>query len=137
MRAIDLLGGTEIVSEEDCLELLSTQSIGRLALVVDDRIEIFPVNYAVDGGSILFRTNEGRKMRGSSSCGVAFEVDSIEPEAHAGWSVVVHGEPEDVTGEAQTSPDTVQPWAGRKEYLVRIRPRSISGRRVIPPSYLL
>jgi len=137
MRAIDLLGGTEIVSEEDCLELLSSQSIGRLALVVDDRIEIFPVNYAVEGGSILFRTNEGRKMRGSSSCDVAFEVDSIEPEAHAGWSVVVHGEPEDVTGESQTIPDTVQPWAGRKEYLVRIRPRSISGRRVIPPSYLL
>jgi uncharacterized protein len=135
MRAIDLLGGTEIVSEEDCLELLRSQSIGRLAMVVDDRIDIFPVNYAVEGRSVLFRTNEGRKMRGAGTGQVAFEVDSVEPEAHAAWSVVVHGEPEDVTGQVEPGADTVQPWAGRKEFLVRINPRSITGRRVIPPSY--
>jgi uncharacterized protein len=135
MRAIDLLGGTEIVSEEDCLELLRSQSIGRLALVVDDRIDIFPVNYAVDGRSVLFRTNEGRKMRGADAAEVAFEVDSIEQEVHAGWSVVVRGEPEDVTDQVEPGADAVRPWAGRKERLVRITPRSITGRRVVPPSY--
>ncbi len=135
MRAIDLLGGTEILSEQDCLELLETQSIGRLALVIDDRIDIFPINYAVDGRSVLFRTNEGRKMRGAGTGEVVFEVDSIEAEAHAGWSVVVHGEPEDVTEAVEPGADTVEPWAGRKEFLVRITPRSITGRRVVPPSY--
>jgi len=135
MRAIDLLGGTEILSEEDCLELLRSQSIGRLALVVDDRIDIFPVNYAIDGRSVLFRTNDGRKLRAAGDGEMAFEVDSIEAEAHAGWSVVVHGDPEDVTGTIEPGEDTVQPWAGRKEYLVRITPRSITGRRVVPPSY--
>jgi nitroimidazol reductase NimA-like FMN-containing flavoprotein (pyridoxamine 5'-phosphate oxidase superfamily) len=135
MRAIDLLGGTEIVSEEDCLELLRSESIGRLALVVDDRIEIFPINYAVDNGSVLFRTNDGRKFRGSGTAEVAFEVDAIEADAHAGWSVVVHGHPEDITDLGETARDQVQPWAGRKEFLVRITPRSITGRRVIPPSY--
>ncbi len=135
MRAIDLLGGTEIVSEADCLDLLRSQSIGRLAMLVDDRIEIFPVNYAVDDRSVLFRTNDGRKMRGACTSEVAFEVDSIEADAHAGWSVVVHGEPEDVTGRTAPDAESVQPWAGRKEYLVRITPRSITGRRVIPPSY--
>jgi uncharacterized protein len=135
MRAIDLLGGTEIVSEEDCLDLLRSQRIGRLALVVDGRIEIFPVNYAVDGRAVLFRTNDGRKLRGSGSSEVAFEVDSIEADAHAGWSVVIHGHPEDITDQAGTDPNNVQPWAGRKELLVRITPQSITGRRVIPPSY--
>jgi uncharacterized protein len=135
MRAIDLLGGTEILSEDDCVELLKSQSIGRLALVVDGHIDIFPVNYAVDGASILFRTNEGRKMRGAGAGEAAFEVDAIEPEAHAGWSVIVHGDPEDVTGTGPPGADTVQPWAGRKEFLVRIAPRSITGRRVVPPSY--
>jgi nitroimidazol reductase NimA-like FMN-containing flavoprotein (pyridoxamine 5'-phosphate oxidase superfamily) len=135
MRAIDLLGGTEILSEDDCFELLRTQRIGRLALVIDDRIDIFPVNYAVDGISVLFRTNEGRKMRSAGAGEVAFEVDSVEAEAHAGWSVVLHGEPEDVTGTVEPDADTVQPWAGRKEFLVRITPRSITGRRVVPPSY--
>jgi nitroimidazol reductase NimA-like FMN-containing flavoprotein (pyridoxamine 5'-phosphate oxidase superfamily) len=135
MRAIDLWGGTEIVSEEDSLELLRSKSIGRLAMVLDDRIDIFPINYAIDGRSILFRTNQGHKMRSASDGEVAFEVDSIETEAHAGWSVVVHGEAEDVTGKVESGADTVEPWAGRKEFLVRITPRSITGRRVIPPSY--
>jgi uncharacterized protein len=135
MRAIDLLGGTEIVSEEDCWDLLGSQSIGRLAVVIDDRIDIFPVNYAVEGRSVLFRTNEGRKTRGAGTAEVAFEVDSVEPEAHAGWSVVVHGEPEHVTGQVEPGAVTAQPWAGRKELLVRIKPRSITGRRVSPPSY--
>jgi uncharacterized protein len=135
MRAIDLLGGTEIISKEDCLDLLRSESIGRLALVVDERIEIFPVNYAVDGGSVLFRTNDGRKLRGSGGAEVAFEVDAIESDAHAGWSVVVHGHPEDITDHGETASDDVQPWAGRKEFLVRIAPRSITGRRVTPPNY--
>jgi nitroimidazol reductase NimA-like FMN-containing flavoprotein (pyridoxamine 5'-phosphate oxidase superfamily) len=135
MRAIDLLGGTEIVSQDDCLDLLRSESIGRLALVVDDRIEIFPINYAVDNGCVLFRTNDGRKLRGSGTAEVAFEVDSIEADAHAGWSVVVHGQPEDITDLGKPARDQVQPWAGQKEFLVRITPRSITGRRVIPPSY--
>ena len=127
----------EPIARDECMQRLRAQGVGRLGVEVRGRIAIYPVNYAVDDSSVLFRTNEGRKMRGAGSCEVAFEVDSIEPEAHAGWSVVIHGEPEDITGEAETIPDTVQPWAGRKEYLVRIRPRTISGRRVIPPSYLL
>jgi uncharacterized protein len=135
MRVIDLLGGTEIVSEEDCLEMLRSQSIGRVAMVVDDRIDIFPVNYAVDGRSILFRTNEGRKLRGASTGAVAFEVDAIEAGAHAGWSVVVHGQPEDVTSRVDPAADPVEPWAGPKDFLVRIIPRTITGRRVVPPSY--
>jgi uncharacterized protein len=135
MRAIDLMGGTEIVSEEDCLDLLGSESIGRLALVVDDRIEIFPVNYAVNSGAVLFRTNDGRKLRGGGTEEVAFEVDCIEADAHAGWSVVVHGHLEDITDLGRTAPDAVKPWAGRKEFLVRITPRSITGRRVIPPAY--
>jgi nitroimidazol reductase NimA-like FMN-containing flavoprotein (pyridoxamine 5'-phosphate oxidase superfamily) len=135
MRAIDLTGGTEIVSEEDCLQLLSSERIGRLAMVVDDRIDVLPVNYVVDDRSILFRTNHGHKMRAAGDGEVAFEVDSIESEAHAGWSVVVHGHAEDVTGKVEPGADAVQPWAGRKEFLVRIIPRSITGRRVVPPSY--
>jgi uncharacterized protein len=135
MRAIDLLGGAEIISEPDCLDLLRTGSIGRLALVVDDRVEIFPVNYSVEGGAVLFRTNDGRKLRGSSTSEVAFEVDAIEADAHAGWSVVVHGHPEDITDRGTSAPDQVHPWAGPKEFLVRITPQSITGRRVMPPSY--
>ena len=37
MRVIDLQGGTEIVSEAACLELLRSTSVGGVVVVVDGR----------------------------------------------------------------------------------------------------
>src|ERR1700686_4973194 len=115
MRAIDLLGGTEIVSEQDCWGLLATESIGRIALFVHGQVEIFPVNYGLDGDAIIFRSNAGRKMAGVASGEVAFEVDLIDPESRCGWSVVVHGTARDIT--RYDAPDrqlAAQPWTGSK-----------------------
>ena len=131
VRAIDLLGGTEIVSEPDCWGLLATQSIGRVALLVDGQVEIFPVNYGLDGDEIIFRTNAGRKMAGGASGEVAFEVDCIDPKSRCGWSVVVHGNLHDVTTYDSHDRQLAQPWTGPKDFLVRIHPRSVTGRRVI------
>lgn len=132
-RAIDLLGGTEIVSQDDCWDMLATQSVGRLAVTMDGRIEIFPVNYVVDDGGIVFRSNGGRKMAWATSGEVAFEVDSVDDVTHYGWSVVVHGTARDVsrfdTDELRVA---AQPWTGPKAFLVRIDPRSVTGRRVSP-----
>jgi nitroimidazol reductase NimA-like FMN-containing flavoprotein (pyridoxamine 5'-phosphate oxidase superfamily) len=135
MRAIDLLGGTEIVSEQDCWEMLATESIGRIALIVDGQVEIFPVNYGLDGDGIIFRTNAGRKMAWVAAGAVAFEVDSIDAKSRCGWSVVVHGTARDIT--KYDAPDrqlAAQPWTGSKDFLVRISPRSVTGRRVLPQS---
>ena len=133
MRAIDLLGGTEIISDEDCLELLRGEVIGRVAVVVNGHVEIFPVNYAMDGNCVVFRTNDGTKLRGIETSDTAFEVDRIDPKAHAGWSVVVHGEGEEfAAADDPNAQDSPLPWTGAKDFLVRIRPRSITGRRVLP-----
>lgn len=133
MRAIDLIGGTEIVSEEDCWQMLTTQSIGRVGLWADGQVEIFPVNYGLEGDGIVFRTNAGRKMLGVGAGEVAFEVDSVDPASRSGWSVVVHGSARDIsrydTRARQLAP---QPWTGAKDFLVRISPRTITGRRVGP-----
>jgi hypothetical protein len=133
MRAIDLLGGTEIISDEDCLELLRGEVIGRVAVVVNGHVEIFPVNYTMDGDCVVFRSNDGSKLHGIKTGDAAFEVDRIDPKAHAGWSVVVHGEGEDFPeADDPDAPGSPPPWTGRKDFLVRIRPRSITGRRVLP-----
>lgn len=135
MRAIDLLGGAEIVSEEDCWDMLATRSVGHLAVTLDGRIEIFPVNYGLDGAGIVFRTNAGRKMSWSTSGEVAFEVDYVDEETHYGWSVVIHGTAQDIT--RFDSPErqvAAQPWTGPKDFLVRIAPRTITGRRVTSQS---
>jgi uncharacterized protein len=131
MRAIDLLGGTEIVPEEACFDLLRSWNIGRVAVVVDGAPEIFPVNYHMDGDRICFRTNDGRKLHGLRSGEAAFEVDCINLGARVGWSVVVHGEAESIAvADDAVLPDAAQPWTGPKDFEVRIRPRSIAGRQV-------
>lgn len=133
MRAIDLLGGTEFVCEADCWTLLATQSVGRLAVTVDGKVDIFPVNYALDGDGIVFGTNAGRKMSWASDGEVAFEVDWVDGASASGWSVVVHGTAQQVSRTDEGAPQSaVEQWAGKKDFLVRIAPGSVTGRRVGP-----
>jgi nitroimidazol reductase NimA-like FMN-containing flavoprotein (pyridoxamine 5'-phosphate oxidase superfamily) len=112
--------------ETDCWQLLETEVIGRVVASVDGQIEIFPVNYAVDGEGIVFRTNAGRKMTGVLASETVFEVDSVDRQAKAGWSVIVRGD------DGPTRAGAVKPWSGPKDFLMRISARTISGRRVIP-----
>jgi len=49
----------EVLDERQCQVLLSPRGIGRIAFSVDGVPEIFPVNYAADGSTIVFRTAEG------------------------------------------------------------------------------
>jgi nitroimidazol reductase NimA-like FMN-containing flavoprotein (pyridoxamine 5'-phosphate oxidase superfamily) len=131
MRALDLIGGTELMSEEHCWEFLASEEVGRVAEVIDGRVEIFPVNYGLDGHAIIFRTNAGLKMAGTFGREVAFEVDRIDETAHLGWSVVIHGDVQDITSlENPKRLEGPRPWSGDKDFLLMIRPRSISGRRV-------
>ena len=55
----------ENLSFDDCWELLANDMVGRLAIVVDEHPEIFPVNYAVHLRSIVFRTAPGSKLWGA------------------------------------------------------------------------
>ena len=52
----------EELSEPECLELLAQQTLGRVAIVVDGRPQIFPVNYAMYGDVIVLRTAPGTKL---------------------------------------------------------------------------
>jgi uncharacterized protein len=131
VRSIDLLGGTEILSEDDCWDLLAMENIGRVAVAFGGQVDVFPVTYGLDGRGILFRTNAGRKMTAALSGEVAFEVDNIDGDAKAGWSVVVHGEARDISRfDGPERMRAAQAWTGSKDFLFRIAPRSVSGRRV-------
>jgi nitroimidazol reductase NimA-like FMN-containing flavoprotein (pyridoxamine 5'-phosphate oxidase superfamily) len=129
----DPIGGTEIIAETGCWDLLETQGIGRVAVCYGGQVDIFPVNYGLDGEGILFRTNAGRKMSAASSGEIAFEVDDIDARAKTGWSVVIHGQARDITiYDGLERQRAAQPWTGSKDFLFRIAPRSITGRRTVP-----
>ena len=123
------------------MQLLADEHVGRLAVVVGGRPEIFPINYVLDGDAVVFRTSSGTKLAGTTQGEVAFEVDMTHGPSGSGWSVVVHGVAQEVTD--LDRPDLRERlhslplgvWAGGdRPHLMRIAPTEITGRRVGPQS---
>lgn len=80
----------EHLDVDECWRLLRTTSVGRLAVSVSDLPEIFPVNYVVANGSLLFRTAPGAKLAHVAvNKQIAFEADGMRGDSV--WSVVVKG----------------------------------------------
>ena len=127
----------EQLAERECLHLLATQVVGRVAIVVDGRASVFPVNYVLDRGRIVFRTDEGTKLDAAlAGATVTFEVDQSDPMYHTGWSVMATGPLEAVTdpeelGRVRGLP--VRAWGRIGNYWVRMPIASISGRRITGP----
>lgn len=135
-------GGVRNLSPEDSWERARTMVVGRLAFSGGDRLELFPINYLVDRGTVLFRTAPGTKLAASMErLAVAFEVDGYEADTNEAWSVVIHGTLEPVLDTASIV-DAVAlplfPWqSGEKAFFVRIVPGEVTGRqfKVADPSH--
>lgn len=128
----------EELDVDECWAHLGQRWVGRLAVSVSNRPDIFPVNYVVDSGAVVVQTAPGFKLAAAVlGSGVAFEVDEIDEVTRTGWSVVIHGkatEVESVEGLLEAQDLHVGPWAaGEKNHFIRIEPDEITGRR-IPPS---
>jgi len=77
---------------EQCLRLLRTSNVGRLALSVQALPVIVPVNFALDPRGIIVRTGAGREIdQACNRAVVGFEVDGYDPLSGRGWSVLVQG----------------------------------------------
>jgi uncharacterized protein len=135
-QIIDRRTNLEVVRRDECVRLLQSHHLGRLAVVIDGRPVVFPVNYAMDGDRVVFRTAAGTKLHGANEREVAFEIDDADTRYHTGWSVVVVGIAEDVDDaptRARYATLPVRPWGeGDKPHWIRIRPRAITGRRIPP-----
>jgi nitroimidazol reductase NimA-like FMN-containing flavoprotein (pyridoxamine 5'-phosphate oxidase superfamily) len=128
--------GLRVLDREQCLRLLADDEIGRLAVIVGSTPAIFPVNYALDGETIVFRTDPGTKLTHGPRARASFEVDRFDRGSHAGWSVVATGRLEEVTHYDAATFDRVRrlaidPWAeGEKAHWMRLVPDRITGRRI-------
>lgn len=129
-----IASGTEALTEDECWELLVATSVGRLAIDIAGKPDIFPINYVVAGKCLIFRTGAGTKFAASALLHhVAFEIDGYESLQRTAWSVVVKGRAHEVERmddvfAAEDLP--LFPWAAHpKPNFVRINPTEITGRR--------
>jgi nitroimidazol reductase NimA-like FMN-containing flavoprotein (pyridoxamine 5'-phosphate oxidase superfamily) len=122
------------LTPEACWDLLRSDQFGRLAVTVGGEPEIFPINYAVQDGTLVFRTAQGTKLAALTvNDVVAMEIDGFDQKS--GWSVVVKGQAHPAEWGADfedAAAAGVHPWvATRKNVFVRIVPRFVTGRSFV------
>ncbi len=131
-----LIASLDSIARGDCWGLLATARVGRVGLLVDGRPEILPVNYALDGETVLYRTAEGSVLNQASLSVVAFEVDHVDEATHTGWSVLVQGVAQDIGDAVDPTSERLRrlslvTWApGARQRWFRIDPGKVSGRRL-------
>jgi uncharacterized protein len=131
----------EELHHDECRKLLAERHLGRLAIADFGGPVIFPVNYVFDQDLVIFRTDPGSKLDAATEReSVAFEIDAIDEATRTGWSVVVRGIMGDITDTTHLErlrALPLYPWApGAKTRYVRVRPLSMTGRRIRIPNDL-
>jgi uncharacterized protein len=109
------------------------QHVGRLVVTVGGEPVIFPLNFAVDGEAIVFRTQTGTKLTGITRSLATFEVDDINASGQ-GWAVAFEGLAQEVL---DADPESMreriaaidlETWpGGDRPHVVRIRPYRVHG----------
>ena len=120
---------------EECLRRLERGGVGRVGVSVGALPAIFPVNFAMLDGDVVFRSGPGTKL-GAAATGevVAFEIDHADTFGHTGWSVLVVGVARPITdpdalAEARRLP--LSSWAdGDRDTFVRLESARITGREL-------
>jgi nitroimidazol reductase NimA-like FMN-containing flavoprotein (pyridoxamine 5'-phosphate oxidase superfamily) len=119
----------------ECLELVATRSVGRVAFCTPDGPIVLPVTYTLDGDEVVFRTAPhniiARNVQGRPT---TFEVDEIDDFTQSGWSVLIQGTGEFVDSVEDLSEEArPTPWAeGIRTLFIKVVPRQVSGRRLFP-----
>jgi nitroimidazol reductase NimA-like FMN-containing flavoprotein (pyridoxamine 5'-phosphate oxidase superfamily) len=132
----ELVAELETLERAECLDLLGLASVGRIGLLVDGRPEVLPVNFALDGETVVFRTAEGTVLNQASLAVVAFEVDSVDESTHTAWSVLVQGVANDISDAIDPRSERLRrlslvTWApGARGRWFRVRPERVTGRRI-------
>jgi uncharacterized protein len=130
MGAPDLQNPVVELSLDDCWDLVGGEEFGRLAYRLVDEVHIVPINYAVDGRSLLFRTGSGNKLLAAAlHSDVALEVDWHDDLT--AWSVVMRGHlrqlDEDEEHRIEQLP--LHPWVPTLKYdVIELTPEVVTGR---------
>jgi uncharacterized protein len=114
---------------------MASVPVGRIIYTRQALPAVELVNFALDNGDIIIRTDQGGKLAAATrGAVVAFEADSVDQARQVGWSVTVIGHSHEVT-----DPDEItrleqlglSSWApGERDHFIRISPGLLNGRRL-------
>jgi nitroimidazol reductase NimA-like FMN-containing flavoprotein (pyridoxamine 5'-phosphate oxidase superfamily) len=94
----------QTMTRDECLAALRAHRVGRVSVTHQALPVIVPVNYAVEGNSVIFRTrSDGFLAAACHSNMIAFEIDDLSDDGSAGWSVLVVG-----VADALDEPETLR-----------------------------
>jgi nitroimidazol reductase NimA-like FMN-containing flavoprotein (pyridoxamine 5'-phosphate oxidase superfamily) len=136
-----------ILSEADSWSYLRSRDLGRLSIAAGGRPSVFPVNYAVAGGTIVFRTAPGAKMTYGPGNFACFEVDGYDRNSTEGWSVMAFGtlaeitHAEDELNRSLRALRILPAAPGERMHWIALRVAEVSGRWfsggwIVPGGYL-
>jgi nitroimidazol reductase NimA-like FMN-containing flavoprotein (pyridoxamine 5'-phosphate oxidase superfamily) len=106
----------EMIDREECFQLLSKETVGRIGLSIRGLPAVVPVRFCLLDDHIVVHTRDAKLIAAVKGQVVSFEVDDLHA-LDSGWSVVVTG-----LGFACGSPSDI---------LVGITTEMISGRRLL------
>lgn len=124
------------MSREECWAKLEEATLGRVGVLAGQEPLVLPINLAVDGERIVFRTGAGTKFHALvHGQPISVEIDGVDATYHHGWSVLAVGRAEEVTDavDIQRLAETVKlrPWAGGdKTHWIVLEPDRVTGRRI-------
>jgi hypothetical protein len=123
------------LSRDECLTLMASVPAGRIVYTRRALPAVELVNFALDHGDIVIRTDAGGKLATAArGAVVAFEADQLDPAGQTGWSVTAVGPSSEVTdpGElARLRGIGLRSWApGERDHFIRISPVMLNGRRL-------
>jgi nitroimidazol reductase NimA-like FMN-containing flavoprotein (pyridoxamine 5'-phosphate oxidase superfamily) len=124
----------EQLAAAECLRLLASVPVGRIVYTRRAMPAVELVNFAIDAGDIVIRTDAGGPLAAATHhTVVAFEADQVDASGQ-GWSVMAVGRSQEVTdphdiarlrdiGLRLLEPDG-------QEHFIRVTPGIVSGRRL-------
>jgi nitroimidazol reductase NimA-like FMN-containing flavoprotein (pyridoxamine 5'-phosphate oxidase superfamily) len=125
----------ERLSRDECLTLMASVPVGRIIYTRRALPAVELVNFALDHGDIVIRTDRSGKLAAATrGAVVAFEADQLDLAGQSGWSVTAVGPSSEVTdpGElARLRTIGLRAWApGERDHFIRISPVMLNGRRL-------
>lgn len=117
-----------------CLALLEEHRVGRLAINDSRGPLVVPINYRLDRGMIVFRSDIGSKLAAAEwGKSGSLQIDHVDEINRVGWSVLVRGRLREVVGASELeevaaiADDPFSTGDGKAHHVV-LQPSMMTGR---------